>query len=338
MAVVFCIIFFAVGIALLIVGYRGIRIGRSPHCRRCKSQLAEEGGTIPPRCSECGHDLTSPRAICEGSRRTSPLISWLGVLMLSITVFWMGTVVWGKVRSTDWLPHLPNWWLVQVELGSSNQDWNTAVLRELDSRIKNKKLSESHRRKVINQGLDAHVDETAEWNPVWGDVIEQGIIDGLVSDEQAGVYSRGTIELECRTNQEGVVVLWFKTKRAGTEGRLRSGVAWRVDHLLIDGEEIVSDDGREYGGVTFVPLYSWASTGSDLFTLPDGINPDINECVVGVTLGWHRRLLKDVYHIGLDHAANYSFESFGEDLFDSDEIAVWQDRFVVNGKNKPEDE
>lgn len=48
----------ALGLALLIVGLRGRRIGDAPHCRQCKYNLT---GVPSTRCPECGHDLTTLR-------------------------------------------------------------------------------------------------------------------------------------------------------------------------------------------------------------------------------------------------------------------------------------
>ena len=333
------------GVLLLVFGWRGIRSGHAPHCRKCQSQLAEEEGLIPLRCSECGRGLTGNRSVRLGARKKRPLCAWFGVLLLGISLAWFVSIGWITFRSVNWMPHMPNWWLVEVELGSFDEGWRTAVLKELDSRIANNKLGHAHRQYLINQGLEMQLDETRQWNQYWGDVIEQGIIDGFLSEAELSQYARGTIELTCSTDNLGRVTLWFRVHRAGSRGRLRFGLAYKVDYLIVDGEKTYSDEIQDeqqlnknhYDGVTFVSLSASASIGPHLTAiLPEGINADNSECLLGVRVGWHRSLLKNSTQMNPIESCmlGLSYLGLGESPWDSGEMNVWEESYLINGEKE----
>lgn len=72
------------GAALLVIGLRGRRDGRDPHCRRCGYNLTGLDRAAPEaRCPECGDGLGGPRAVRMGrrARRGRPL-AWGATLFL----------------------------------------------------------------------------------------------------------------------------------------------------------------------------------------------------------------------------------------------------------------
>jgi hypothetical protein len=72
------------GAVLLVIGLRGRREGRDPHCRRCGYNLTGLDRAAPDaRCPECGGGLAGPRTVRIGrrARRRRPL-AWGAALFL----------------------------------------------------------------------------------------------------------------------------------------------------------------------------------------------------------------------------------------------------------------
>lgn len=69
MVLVICIIIFALGVLMLVLGVRGRRIDQHPVCRKCGYDLSGTAA-VSSTCPECGRDLsTRTRAVRVGNRK-----------------------------------------------------------------------------------------------------------------------------------------------------------------------------------------------------------------------------------------------------------------------------
>lgn len=63
-----CAAFFLLGLLIVLLGFRGWRVGTLPHCRACGFNLFGKPDSST-RCSECGADVTQTGAITVGNHR-----------------------------------------------------------------------------------------------------------------------------------------------------------------------------------------------------------------------------------------------------------------------------
>src|SRR3954467_8495060 len=100
------------GLWLLVRGLRGGRVGDHPRCRACGFDLFG----LPSgrgRCTECGADLSRPRASVTGVRRRRP-----GMLAIGATLFLLATAtatgsVLTRRGKIEWYHHEPAWLLAR---------------------------------------------------------------------------------------------------------------------------------------------------------------------------------------------------------------------------------
>src|SRR5687768_4721251 len=130
----------AASLALLAYALRGRRVDDHPICRRCGFDLygKPEGASV---CSECGADLSRPRAIRVGRREKRRRVIAFSLPALLLCVAWLALLGWGAARGTEWNPHKPAWWLMS---DARRPDLNArdAALGEMTARLKSGKLSQ----------------------------------------------------------------------------------------------------------------------------------------------------------------------------------------------------
>src|SRR5215218_8796709 len=100
-----------IGLALLVIGWRGRRTDDHPLCRRCGFDLTGR----PPdstRCAECGADIATSRAIRIGHRRKRGVVSLLAMLTLGVRAF-------VNFDDINLMPYKPAWLLVRDATGGT---------------------------------------------------------------------------------------------------------------------------------------------------------------------------------------------------------------------------
>jgi hypothetical protein len=73
-------ILLSLSLAAIVFGWRGRRVGDTPHCRRCRFDLT---GLFPSqaRCPECGNELRAGRAVVLGDRRRRWVLLTVGLIL-----------------------------------------------------------------------------------------------------------------------------------------------------------------------------------------------------------------------------------------------------------------
>src|SRR5690242_13672777 len=90
------------GAFLLIRGLRGRKIDDHPLCRRCGFDLIGLPHDVKT-CSECGADVSSPRAVRIGHRRRRAGMVWAGALLISPVVLGVALVGWMSLNNFKWI-------------------------------------------------------------------------------------------------------------------------------------------------------------------------------------------------------------------------------------------
>src|SRR4029434_331876 len=89
----------ALGLALLIRGWRARVVDDHPLCRRCGYDLVASEQAV--HCPECGRDLWQPRAIRIGHRRKRRASLAFGALLLVATLGTGGALGWAMAKGID---------------------------------------------------------------------------------------------------------------------------------------------------------------------------------------------------------------------------------------------
>src|SRR4051794_1857571 len=87
-----------VGLILLWTGVRGVPEFGEPRCARCKYDLRGFAQEVARVCSECGADLTRPRAVRFGDYRRRPRRIFGGLGIIVLPVLMIVSMVWVQVR------------------------------------------------------------------------------------------------------------------------------------------------------------------------------------------------------------------------------------------------
>src|SRR5687767_13601577 len=92
----------------LAIAVRGRRVDDHPICRKCGFDLIGKpaGSTV---CSECGTDLTSPRAVRVGRRERCGGLAAVAAPAVVLCLAWLCFVGWRAGRDTNWNRHKPAW-------------------------------------------------------------------------------------------------------------------------------------------------------------------------------------------------------------------------------------
>src|SRR5687768_14327483 len=100
-----------VGAVLLWRGWRGVRGGDHPTCRRCNFDLfgRPADSTV---CPECGADVTRKRAIVTGQRQRRGGLAVTGAIALVLGLAASGLFGWQVGRTVEWQRYKPVAWLL----------------------------------------------------------------------------------------------------------------------------------------------------------------------------------------------------------------------------------
>lgn len=197
------------GVVLFVLGFRGRRLNDHPVCRTCRFDLFGLPDDTA-HCPECGRDITSPRARRMGVRKRRPVVLTLGVVLLVIGLGLGGVFTWSRARNVDWNPYKPTW-LLLWETGTSNAARLDSVINELHARWLRGELSDAAVQTLIADGLARQGDSNATWPVQWSNLIEDAILQGKVSKEDAARYFQQAIQ---------ATIDWRQ--------RIHSGTSWPV--------------------------------------------------------------------------------------------------------------
>jgi len=180
------------GLALAVVGFRGVRVHDRATCRRCRFDLSgSPGATV---CPECGRDLSLRGAVVAGLRRRSRWKIALGLLLLLTTAGGFG--FWYASRSNVKLNTFKPAWMLAMEARSQDTARASAALDELVLRSGNAKLSAGIEQELIDEALRQQAPETLLWLPQWADLVVQARQAGRLEDAKWKTFLRAGVKFE----------------------------------------------------------------------------------------------------------------------------------------------
>jgi len=190
---------FAMGVFLIVRGFRGRVVGAVRHCRACNFSL--EGAPSGAPCPECGRDVSKPNATRPGrfERRKVALVSGLVVTFLtlaSLAVVFIGSLV-------DVIPNLPTPAVVWAS-GSRDPEVAGTALRELQDRAAANQLNDHTIRLLAMQGITARDAEPPGRGWFWPyaaffDLARQR---GLVTNEEQTDYAANSLYMLAIPNKQ----------------------------------------------------------------------------------------------------------------------------------------
>ncbi len=178
----------ALGGWLLAIGWRGRRVDNHPWCRKCRRDL-QSVWPGAAKCPECGVDLERIDAVELGQRARRPVLAALGALILLCWAGWLGMGLWRSVKTVNWSDHKPDWWLMR-EAHSSDAETAAAALKTLRARMANDELSEATIARLVQHALQMQADDSTNWEPFFGQLIEDAWIDGALTPEQCLAFAQ----------------------------------------------------------------------------------------------------------------------------------------------------
>jgi hypothetical protein len=187
------------GAGLFMFGWRGQRTDDHPLCRRCGFDLfgLPSGAT---RCSECGADLTRPRATRLGHRARRPRTMLAGAFILLVCTSACAPYAWAKAREFDPNPWKPLSWLLSETTPNTPAATRSAAFAEIMRRLTTARLDADEVNRVADVGLAHQADPLQPFLPEWSEIIQQAHRTRLLSSDRWQRYGRqaGAFTLEAR--------------------------------------------------------------------------------------------------------------------------------------------
>lgn len=181
----------ALGGALLVLGWRGRRIGEVPRCRGCEFDLTGLGENVSS-CPECGRSITTARGVVIGTRRKLGWMMAVGAFVLVAGLLvGTGAVLSGQAQLAAYMPY----WMLERLVQSGGAKMSDEALAELHDRLVKGELSASQQNALIGLALDVHGDKVpgVVWRREWSELIAEALAMGLLSWEQEGRYYKQSI-------------------------------------------------------------------------------------------------------------------------------------------------
>ena len=174
-----------VGCCLFLAGAFGRRVDDHPICRRCGYDLF--GQSTSPRCSECGSDLATRRAIRKGHRLKRPPLIWSSCAILLLTLIGTASSLYMEVKGiSSW--QLKPTWLVRREANGTGSTSERAVT-ELQARLVKGRLNSSEARVILDDALEQQAKFTSHPNSQqWLWLFEAAAARALPTDDQWKEY------------------------------------------------------------------------------------------------------------------------------------------------------
>jgi len=186
-----------VGGLLIWLGMLGRRINRNPQCTWCRFDLS---GVYPGvvTCPECGAGLKRAKAVRMGVRRRMPVVVGLGGVMVVGPMLMIGAVVYSLISGSALNSQKPAW-LLMTEARLLGDTHAATVAKELLDRMVTKKASKEDSERAIGLALDIQGDRNRQWSDAWGEIIDRGEVDKVLTDEQRHRYRQQSVRFGLRT-------------------------------------------------------------------------------------------------------------------------------------------
>lgn len=181
-----------VGLTLIILGWRGRRIGDHRACRKCGFDLSGLAAGNGP-CPECGRSLVSPRATARGRRRRRPALAALGVCFTLSAMIWAGL----NQFQGPWIHRLKPLSLILFETRHAGHLRSYELGNELLRRHSAGQFSGNDLDRVVRSLLDVQGRPSAGWSEPYGDLLESA---GITPDQYER-YLRQMIPLTVRLRE-----------------------------------------------------------------------------------------------------------------------------------------
>ena len=197
------------GLGLTLLGLHGRRIDDHPLCRRCGFDLFGNPGATT--CTECGADLTRPRAVTVGHRvrRRGPL--WAGAALLVPAVLLLAGSVYVAFDADAWQRNEPEWWLVS-DLDSPQSA--PAAVGELLRRTQAGGIGDDAWHALVDRALDAQADLVQAWQIVpWPSLLTDAMAKGKFTAAQRRRYTRTALGLNPTSPEAAAAEAWVWSQR-----------------------------------------------------------------------------------------------------------------------------
>jgi hypothetical protein len=187
----------AIGLLMIVFGWRGRRIGQSPTCQWCGFDLS---GAYPSAllCPECGAGLYAKHGrtpVRLGRVRRRWWLASLGVVLGIVACYVIALGVPARINMAGVVRYEPSW-LLGRQAASADPSIADPSLSELSARLTAKSLSPSSIRFLADQALDAQADPARSWyaaakgRPAWANVFEDAFKSGSRTPAQLERFAR----------------------------------------------------------------------------------------------------------------------------------------------------
>lgn len=251
------------GLVLFVLGVRGRRVGREPHCRGCgfdltgiasqsavaQSSLAQSTfaqsslaqSSAGGRCPECGRDVSLAESVRYGRRRVRLGLLVAGLLLFLAAGAGVGALGVRAVAGVNWNTYKPLW-LLRLEAVGTNFEAD-AALAEIVLRIENEGLRAPAVRRLVEQALALQANPVAVWNEGWGDVVvsAERAYDALSDSELTAFLDRA---VDVRLNVREKVLLGRPTRVSVSVSTARGAGGTGVQ--LLSSAEAATLDGEPW--------------------------------------------------------------------------------------------
>jgi len=183
-----------IGLFLLIRGLRGRAIDDHPVCRKCGFDLFGLPAGAE-KCSECGADLTRPKAIRIGNRRRRLPLIWTGGFIFLIGFAVAGMIGVAALQNVNWIEYAPTWYVIRDSQSSVPADRDPA-LKELLRRLNGGELSDERIKDLVAKQLAWQIDKNTPWAVERGDLIDAAHAVGKMPADQWANYIGRAVEFK----------------------------------------------------------------------------------------------------------------------------------------------
>ncbi|MBL0871629.1 MAG: hypothetical protein IBJ18_13740 [Phycisphaerales bacterium] len=220
-----------VGGILIWLGMLGRRINRNPQCTWCRFDL---NGVYPGvvTCPECGAGLKRAKAVRMGVRKRMPVVVAVGGLMVVAPMLAIGAIVYSLISGSALNARKPAW-LLMTEARVLGDTHAATVAKELLDRMVTKKMAKEDSERAIALALDIQGDRNRQWSDAWGEIIDRGEVDKVLTDEQRNLYRKQSLEFGLRTREEVVAGDPLPVFLSGKEFRLSPAATMQVSAWVV---------------------------------------------------------------------------------------------------------
>jgi hypothetical protein len=226
------------GVALLVLGMRGRRVGEDPHCRTCGFNLR---GRDPDseRCPECGTEVTAA-SLAVGRQQRWPALIRLGLGLALLGAAASGVQTWRWAHDADWSKWKPTAWLIS-DLETVGPRERGRALDELLSRVRGDDAKQADVDAVVDHMLTLQADRSKAWKPDFGRLVEVAARAGHVDRPRRERYLRQSVSVQLQSKPKARRGKEFAFAVRGLVDRSYDGGVggtWQMAPLAIGGTTV----------------------------------------------------------------------------------------------------